>query len=269
MQNLRTGDMPATTLDSREVAKMVGKRHDHLRRDIEGYIKDLKESGAPNHGESDFFVESTYLSEQNKELSCYLCTKRGCELIGNRLIGAKGTQFAAEYVRRFNEMEQAQMFADVEEIKKILYTPDMLIGLATQIKERDAIIAELEPKGTFYDMAMESETTMSFNLAAKILRFQGMGQNRLFAYLRRKEVLMENNVPYQRFVELKYFVVHEYPYRTARGETVINSKTLVTQKGLEYIGNMLKQDGYEQIDTKPRLRLVPTKLSKACEAVLN
>ena len=36
------------TLDSREVAEMVGKRHDHLIRDIKKYIGEMS---APNFGE--------------------------------------------------------------------------------------------------------------------------------------------------------------------------------------------------------------------------
>lgn len=49
-------------VDSREVAEMVGKRHDHLIRDIEGYIEILRQN--PNLGNgstvrvSDFFPES-------------------------------------------------------------------------------------------------------------------------------------------------------------------------------------------------------------------
>ena len=273
MQNLRTGDMPATTLDSREVAKMLDKNHKHLLRDIEGYLSHAEELGGPKNGLSEFFVESTYLSEQNKRLPCYLISKRGCEFLGNKLTGAKGTQFTAAYVNRFNEMEQAQMFADVDEIKRILYTPDMLISLATQIKERDEKIAALEPKAKIYDMAMESDTKLSFNVAAKILCYKDMGQNNLFAFLRRKGILMENNVPYQQYVKCGYFHVKEYPYRTARGEIVMSYTTQIYQKGLEFINNLLVEDGHTRIESKPRLRLVPgrpqTKLSKACMDALN
>ena len=46
----------AHTLDSREVAKMVGKKHAHLCRDIAGYTKALTESKI---GFSDFFIEAS------------------------------------------------------------------------------------------------------------------------------------------------------------------------------------------------------------------
>lgn len=92
----------AETLDSREVAEMVGKQHKHLLRDINGYIENMKQGTEPNFGlssklpkinPSDFFIPSTYTSEQGKELPCFLVTKKGCEFIANKLTGEKGTKF--------------------------------------------------------------------------------------------------------------------------------------------------------------------------------
>jgi Rha family phage regulatory protein len=109
------------TIDSRIVADMVEKRHDNLMADIRGYAEHMR--GALNIQVSDFFIESTYQSEQNKTLPCYLVTKQGCEMIANKLTGAKGVQFTAAYVARFNEMERAQQTAlpagDTDLIKAI------------------------------------------------------------------------------------------------------------------------------------------------------
>lgn len=103
--------------DSREVAAMVGKQHFHLVRDIRGYIavmeksgeskNGLSDSGVRNFAPSDFFIESTYINEQNKEMPCFLCSKLGCEMVANKLTGAKGIQFTATYVSQFNAMEHA------------------------------------------------------------------------------------------------------------------------------------------------------------------
>jgi len=88
--------------DSREVAKMIGKDHAHLMRDIDGYISVL---GQSKIGFSDFFVKSTYRSSQNKELPCYNITKKGCEFVANKLTGNKGITFTAIYVNAFHAME--------------------------------------------------------------------------------------------------------------------------------------------------------------------
>lgn len=99
------------TLDSREVAEMVGKRHDHLIRDIKKYIGEMT---APKVGEgaelkidpSNFFRENTYLDKNKQERPCYDVTKKGCEFIAHKLVGIKGTEFTARYINRFHDMEE-------------------------------------------------------------------------------------------------------------------------------------------------------------------
>ena len=92
-------------VDSREVAEMIGKRHDHLIRDIQGYIKVI--SNNPDLGTSNFFIESSYKQAGNgKENPCYLLTKQGCEMVANKMTGEKGILFTAEYVQAFNKMEK-------------------------------------------------------------------------------------------------------------------------------------------------------------------
>lgn len=90
------------TLDSREVAEMVEKEHKNLVRDIRRYIIQLGQSKIEP---SSFFTESSYQNSQNKEMPCYLITKKGCEFIAHKLTGTKGTAFTARYINRFHEME--------------------------------------------------------------------------------------------------------------------------------------------------------------------
>lgn len=91
------------TLKSMEVADMVEKEHSKLLRDIRRYIKQL---GEAKIGFSDFFQESTYISEQNKVMPCFDITRKGCEFIAHKMTGPKGTVFTARYVNRFHEMER-------------------------------------------------------------------------------------------------------------------------------------------------------------------
>ncbi len=96
------------TLDSREVSKMVDKRHDNLLRDITGYSTILANSSALKIEVTDFFQDSVYFDEQGKPRPCYKITKKGCELIANKLTGKKGILFTAAYVTKFNEMESGK-----------------------------------------------------------------------------------------------------------------------------------------------------------------
>ena len=90
--------------DSREVARMVGKDHKHLLRDISDYLITMGKS--PKLDPSTFFISSTYKQAGNgKENPCYLITKKGCEFVANKLTGEKGVIFTAAYVNAFHAME--------------------------------------------------------------------------------------------------------------------------------------------------------------------
>lgn len=91
------------TLDSREIAKMIGKRHRDLIRDIRRYISDMTPSAKLRPAQ--FFIESNYKDANGQFRPCYLLTKQGCEFVANKLTGKKGTIFTATYVSLFNEYE--------------------------------------------------------------------------------------------------------------------------------------------------------------------
>jgi len=95
-------------IDSREVADAIGKRHDHLLRDIGNYLDIIENFSAPNFGGCDFFVESSYPDVRGRSRLRYLISKMGCEMIANKLIGEKGILFTYAYVRKFNELEQQE-----------------------------------------------------------------------------------------------------------------------------------------------------------------
>ena len=95
-------------IDSREVAEMLGKEHKQLLKDIQGNGKTvgiIPTLERENFSLSNYFIESSYRAG-TKEYKCYLCTKMGCELLGNKQQGEKGILFTAKYVEKFNEYEK-------------------------------------------------------------------------------------------------------------------------------------------------------------------
>lgn len=91
------------TIDSREVAEMVDMRHDNLLKKVSNYEKILLNSKLSS---VNFFVPSEYQDKTGRTLKCYLLTKKGCEMVANKLTGEKGVIFTAKYVNRFEEMEK-------------------------------------------------------------------------------------------------------------------------------------------------------------------
>ena len=78
---------------------------------------------------------------------------------------------------------------------------------------------------------------------AKLLKDESIniGRNRLFTLLRNHKILMNDNQPYQRYIDAGYFKVNEYTYKNSSGESKTNRQTFVTGKGQLYIVNKVKK----------------------------
>ncbi|OPX46331.1 phage regulatory protein Rha [Ruminiclostridium hungatei] len=99
--------------DSRDVAEMTEERHDNLIRRIENYISVLNkgENSILRNGlksaSTDFFILSEYESgKPSRKYPCYLLTRKGCDMVANKMTGEKGVLFTAAYVTKFEEMER-------------------------------------------------------------------------------------------------------------------------------------------------------------------
>lgn len=105
MQDLQIVEQNNTHyVDSREVAEMVGKEHKNLIRDIENYKGVILQSS--NLSPDDYFIESTYLGANNRQTKHYLLTKKGCDMVANKMTGSKGVLFTAMYVDAFHKMDE-------------------------------------------------------------------------------------------------------------------------------------------------------------------
>nr|WP_243156853.1 phage antirepressor KilAC domain-containing protein [Clostridium beijerinckii] len=107
--------------------------------------------------------------------------------------------------------------------------------------EAEKKVKVLEPKGEFYDDVAGSKDSIEMGHVAKVLGIRGIGRNNLFALLRDKKVLDRNNIPYQQYVDCGYFRVLEQKYTVPNGETKINIKTMVFQKGIDFIRKKIKE----------------------------
>ena len=81
------------------VAKVFGKRHDNVLRDIET-MECSKEFRLLN------FEESSYKNEQGKKQPCVNMTRDGFTFLVMGYRGKKAAQFKETYIRRFNQMEK-------------------------------------------------------------------------------------------------------------------------------------------------------------------
>lgn len=126
-------------VDSRDVAVMVEREHNELLKSIRIYCEHL-DAGEIAH--VDFFIESTYAGGNGQERPCYLITKKGCDMIANKMTGQKGVLFTAAYVTAFEKMraqtqkpmtaaqllaQQAQLLVDMEQKMEVMQSQTLAL----------------------------------------------------------------------------------------------------------------------------------------------
>ena len=128
-------------------------------------------------------------------------------------------------------------------------SPEMVMKRALEIanakvKALETQNAEMKPKALFADAVSVSETSILVGELAKLLKQNGVeiGQNRLFAWLRRNGYLISRrgndyNMPTQKSMNLGLFKIKETSITHADGHVTVNKTPKVTGKGQQYFIN--------------------------------
>ena len=109
-----------------------------------------------------------------------------------------------------------------------------------QLNER---IRHDQPLVEFANQVSNTENLIDMNAMAKLAAEANLpiGRNRLFKWLRKKEILMPDNLPYQKYIERGYFAVKETVFETS-SMVKTHQQTMVTGKGQSYIISRLKKE---------------------------
>ena len=137
-------------------------------------------------------------------------------------------------------------------IEQAWNTPEMIMKRALEIANQKAEEAtqkllDNKYKIDFYDDVTGSSTTAEIATVAKVLNFKNIGRNTLFDILRKQGILQKDNIPFQTYVDRGYFRVVESKWNAPNGDVKVNYKTVVYQKGIEYISKILRDLGYEKV----------------------
>ena len=200
IKQTNTNENKIVTIDSREVAEMLGKTHSELMKDIKGSGKNkgiipILEKG--NFSVSEYFIESTYkIENNNKTYKCYLVTKMGCELLGNKLQGEKGILFTAKYVKRFNEMENK-----LKEESKFTYK------LPQTYKE--ALLQLVEQVEANEQLQLENENLSIENRLLQGEKFEWAGRSLINAMVRQYSTTVYNDFS-KGWIEFKKSLLYTY-----------------------------------------------------------
>ena len=197
---------------------------------VEKYLKDF---GFATSGENDFIPENIF----------YLLAMKGKNEIARNF-----------QLKVANKILPAIRKTGMYATEELLNNPDLAIRAFMKLKEEmirrqelEKKIEEQQPKVEFYNDVTGSDTTAEIGTVAKVLNFKSVGRNTLFDILRRQGILQRDNMPFQTYVDRGYFRVVESKWNAPNGDVKVNYKTVVYQKGIEYISKVLRDLGYERI----------------------
>lgn len=100
-----------------------------------------------------------------------------------------------------------------------------------------------QPLVEFANQVAGTENLINMNAMAKLAAEENIpiGRNRLFKWLRKKRILMSDNLPYQKFIDRGYFAVKESVFEVD-SMTRTYQQTFVTGRGQRYIISRLKKE---------------------------
>lgn len=225
--------------DSLAIAEFFGKRHDNVIRDI----KNLECSKGFRRLN---FEESYYLNNQNKKQPMVEITKMGMARLIFKFTGPDVAPYQEAYIHQFDAMEK-ELF---EKQKPVLPSySEALRQLADSLDKQEELkqqnnllghnLIKTLPATEFYKAVTGSKTAINMAEVAKVLNFPKLGRNKMFKFLREQNILQNDNIPYQQYVDKGLFRVIEQKYSLPNGDVQVSFKTLVFQKGLNFIRKLV------------------------------
>lgn len=235
------------SLDSREVAEMVGKEHKYLLRDIRTYEEYLAET---TYGPGEFFSKSSYLDKNNQERPCYQITKKGCEFIAHKLTGQKGSLFTANYINRFHEMqtelerprESYMIDNPIERAKAWILEQQEKEQLKLTATKQQQVIGELKPKADYVDRILKNKGLVTITQIAKDYGMSGQAMNKLLHELRVQYKQSDQWLLYRGHHGKGYTHSETIDIIRSDGSLDIKMNTKWTQRGRIFLYNLLKEN---------------------------
>lgn len=226
------------TMTSREIAEIIGKPHNDLLK----AIRAMEPAWERTTGKKFPLVNYQQVTGNGtvREFPEYQLSKREVLYVATKF----NDESRAKLILRWEELEN-----NLNGNQNVISLPqnyeEALEHLLIQVRENKKLIAEnkvLQPKADFYDAVTQSEDTIDVGEVAKVLAIKGYGRNNLFKFLREQNVLIHNNQPYQKYIDNGYFKQIETQWYDRKAEmTHIGLKTVVYQKGLDFIRNLIEK----------------------------
>lgn len=235
-------------VDSREVAEMTNKRHADLVRSIESYLEVLGQNAKLRS--DDFFLESSYQAGTGKQYKHYLLTKKGCDMVANKMTGEKGILFTATYVDAFYQMQEqikqtAISMSDSYMIEDPVQRAKRWIEEQQEKLMLEQEIGELKPKADYVDEILKSNGTMTVTQIAADYGLSATKLNKILNEARLQRKVGNQWILYKEHMNKGLTKSNTISIVRSDGRQDTKLQTKWTQKGRLKIHEILTEKGYE------------------------
>ena len=218
------------TVSARELYKALEIKYD-FKRWTDSNLKDFVESVDYFRGHTDVSANRYGGTQVIEDFDLTVDTAKHLCLMSHTEKGKQCRQYLIDLEKAWNTPEQV--------MARALKIADQTIAKLTA--DNSLLLEDnkrMKPKEEFFDAVTDSTDAVDMKDCANALHM-GIGRNNLFKFLRGQKILTENNRPYQQYIDRGYFRVIEQKYDKGYGETGINIKTVVYQKGVDFIRKRL------------------------------
>lgn len=207
----------------KEITDLIDVRHDRAMQKVDELCLELSFGTVSK-------IDIVY-NDKGQTIPTYLLTKKQAIAVGAKL----NNTLLMKVIDKVEELENKNNFQIPQTLSQALLLASQQ---AEQIEKQNQLILEQKPKVDFFEAVTGSKDAIDIGTVAKVLN-KKIGRNKLFEILRDKNILMASNMPYQKFIDCGYFRVIETKYNKPDGSTHIGFKTLVYQKGVNYINKII------------------------------
>ena len=210
-------------MDSRDIAALTGKDHKHVCRDIRTMLEEMNEGGESRFG-------SSYLTEQNKSVTCYVLPKRECLILAS----GYNVRLRAAIIDRWIELESAPQLP-----RTFAEALRLAAEQAEMIESQQALIESQKPAVAFVESFVEAKQTQPLRAVAKVLGIKERAFvtaliNNKILYRLDGRLVPSADVMSRGFFELKEVVAQN-------GSTTTQMR--FTTSGVEWIARKVKEWG--------------------------
>ena len=224
-------------MSSREIAEITGKQHKHVLRDIRNMEPAWEKITQSKFGLSE------YEDSTGRKLPEYQLDKREVLYVATKW----NDEIRAKLILRWEELENKQVQKPLpqtfaEALRAYADEVEKNEQLRLDVQTRDILIAEYEPKVTYYDQILASTDTITITQIAKDYGMSAIALNKLLHKLGVQFKQSNQWMLYQKHAEQGYTKSKTVPIIYKNGEQGVKLNTQWTQKGRLFLYELLKRN---------------------------